>query len=64
MTLQGWRRLSWRLPALAVLVLLGLVWAVAFMPWLGRAMRALAMKTFARGLLAICGVRLYRTGQP
>ncbi|MFZ9841609.1 MAG: lysophospholipid acyltransferase family protein [Burkholderiaceae bacterium] len=64
MTLQGWRRLSWRLPALAVLVLLGLVWAVAFMPWLGRAMRALAMKTFAHGLLAICGVRLYRTGQP
>jgi 1-acyl-sn-glycerol-3-phosphate acyltransferase len=63
MTLQAWRRLSWRLPALTALVLVGLVWAVAFMPWLGRAMRALAMKTFARCLLAICGVRLHRTGQ-
>jgi 1-acyl-sn-glycerol-3-phosphate acyltransferase len=63
MTPQGWRRLSWRLPALAALVLLGLVWAVVFMPWLGRAMRAFAMKTFARCLLAICGVRLYQTGQ-
>ena len=63
MTLQAWRRLSWRLPALTGLVLLGLVWAVVFMPWLGRAMRALAMKTFARCLLAICGVRLMVTGQ-
>lgn len=62
MTLQGWCRLSWRLPLLVVLVLLGLAWAVLFMPWLGRAMRALAMKTFSKALLAICGVRLDRTG--
>jgi 1-acyl-sn-glycerol-3-phosphate acyltransferase len=63
MTAQGWRRLSWRLPVLVVLVLVGLAWAVLFMPWLGRAMRALAMRTFSKALLAICGIRLCPTGE-
>jgi 1-acyl-sn-glycerol-3-phosphate acyltransferase len=51
-------RLGWRFPALFCWMVLGLTWALTGLRFLGPRGRSWSIRTFARGLLVVCGVRL------
>lgn len=55
-------RLAWRLPALVGWVLFGLLWALTGLRLMGPIGRKRSLRIFARGVLAICGVRLAPEG--
>lgn len=51
-------RLVWRFPVLFCWMVLGLTWALTGFRFLGPKGRSWSIRTFARGLLAVCSVRL------
>lgn len=58
MSLRGWLRLSWRLPALALVVLFGLITALGPMHLLGHRGRRVCIRAFAKSVLGVLGVRV------
>ncbi len=51
-------RVFWRFPALFLWMVLGLAWALTGFRLIGRTGRSWSIRTFARGLLVVCGIRL------
>ena len=55
-------RVGWRFPALFGWMVLGLTWSLTGFRLVGPGGRAWSIRTFARGLLAVCGVQLKAAG--